>query len=359
MLEAHASGGSGYDRTMVLLSFWFVAGGFVDGWAHNHIPELESFFTPWHLVFYSGFLAVSGFLMATLLRNRSKGFSWRRAMPSGYELSLLGVLIFIAGGIGDMLWHEVFGIEMGVEALLSPTHLALALGGTLMVGGPFRAAWRRPSALKGDVGEWPELLPMLLSLTFMVSLWSFMTQFAHPLVDVWAATAVRPRTQHLPMLRQSFGVVSLLFQAGVLMGPVLLTVLRWRLPFGSLTLVYTLNATLMSFMHDEYRFIPAAAGAGVAADLLFRWLRPSVARSHALRWFAFAVPMLYYTLYFAAISLTQGVDWSVHLWTGSTVLAGTVGVLLSYLIIPPAQASEPISAFVRTATLSESHTLRR
>lgn len=39
-----------------------------------------------------------------------------------------------------MLWHSRFGIEAGIEALLSPTHLVLALGGMLMVSGPLRAA---------------------------------------------------------------------------------------------------------------------------------------------------------------------------------------------------------------------------
>jgi hypothetical protein len=95
MLEQQASGGSGYDWTVVLLSGWFVGGLFLDGWAHHHIPELESFFTPWHAVFYTGFLAVAGFLMATLVRNHAKGYPWRHAMPPGYELAVMGVLIFM------------------------------------------------------------------------------------------------------------------------------------------------------------------------------------------------------------------------------------------------------------------------
>jgi hypothetical protein len=39
--------------------------------------------------------------------------------------------------------------------------------------------------------------------------------------------------------------------------------------------------------------------------------------------------------YFVVMMLTQGIGWSVHLWTGSIVLAGVTGLLLSYLIIPP------------------------
>jgi hypothetical protein len=337
MLENQTLGGRGYDWIAVLLSFWFLAGVILDGWAHNHIPELESFFTPWHAVFYSGFLAVGGFLVATLVRNHAKGYPWWHAMPPGYELSLLGVLIFMAGGIGDMIWHEVFGVEVRVEALLSPTHLTLALGGSLMVSGPFRAGWRHPADQDDPTPRWVDLLPQLLSLTFLLSSWTFMTQHSHPLVDTWAATGFRPGSQNLPALRQSLGLVSILFQAGVLMGLVLLTVLRWRLPLGSFTLVFGLNATLMSFMRDQYRFIPAAAAAGFAADLLLRWLRPSGVRSGAFRLFAFAVPAINYALYFAVLIVTQGLDWSVHLWTGSIVLAGVVGFLLSYLLIPPAQ----------------------
>jgi hypothetical protein len=91
----------------------------------------------------------------------------------------------------------------------------------------------------------------------------------------------------------------------------------------------------MSFMQDHYRFIPAAALAGLGADLLIRWLTPSRERSRGIRLFAFAVPVLYYVFYFVVLMLTQGINWSIHLWTGSIVLAGMVGLLLSYLIIPP------------------------
>lgn len=342
MLDNQPLGSRSYDWIVVLLSFWLVAGMVMDGWAHNHIPELESFFTPWHAVFYSGFLAFAGFLAATLVRNRAKGYPWRRAMPPAYELTVLGVLIFIAGGTGDLIWHEIFGVETGVEALLSPTHLMLALGGSLMVSGPFRVCWQQRCNQDQPMGSWIDLLPALLSLTFLLSIWTFMTQFGHPLVDTWAAAAVRPRTQHVPMLRHSLGIMSILLQAGLLMGLVLLAVLRWKLPLGSLTLIFTLNATLMSFMHDQYRFIPAAAAAGLLADLLRRWLRPSRVRSGAVRLFAFAVPAIYYSFYFIVVMVTQGLDWSVHLWTGAIALAGAVGLLLSYLLIPPAPYALPL-----------------
>jgi hypothetical protein len=336
MLEQQASGGRGYDWTVVLLSFWFVGGLLLDGWAHNHIPELESFFTPWHAVLYSGFLAVSGFLAATLVRNHVNGYPWRYALPPGYELAIVGVLIFMAGGIGDMAWHEVFGIETGVEALLSPTHLILATGMTLIVSAPFRAGWRRDADQTSPAPEWVALLPQLLSLTFVWTVWSFLTQFAHPLVDPWATAGYRPPgPRGVTYLRMSLGITGFLLQTGVMMGLVLCAVRRWTLPLGSLALVFCLNAAFMSLMHDQYHFIPGAALAGLGADLLIHWLKPSSERSGSLRWFAFAVPIVYYALYYIAVIVTHGLEWSVHVWTGSIVLSGIVGLLLSYVLIPP------------------------
>jgi hypothetical protein len=108
--------------------------------------------------------------------------------------------------------------------------------------------------------------------------------------------------------------------------------------------MFGLNATCMSFMHDQYRFIPAAALAGLGADLLAQRLKPSMERSGALRLFAFSLPVLYYLLYYATLLLTQGIEWTVHLWTGSIVLSGMAGLLLSFLLIPPVQSAPPLSA---------------
>src|SRR6266581_6299735 len=61
---------------------------------------------------------------------------------------------------------------------------------------------------------------------------------------------------------QSLGVVSILLQAAILMGLLLLIIRRWTLPPGSLTLIFTLSTVLISFMNDQYLLIPAAVLAG-------------------------------------------------------------------------------------------------
>lgn len=610
------AGSQKFDRTAIALCSWLMIGLYTDGWAHNHVPELETFFTPWHAVLYSGLLAVASFLIVNLIKNRLKGYSWQWALPAGYGLSILGVLIFTIGGICDFIWHSIFGIEVGVEALLSPPHLGLALGGALMVTGPLRSAWQQTKGktASGLVAQFP----MLLSLTFLLSLLTFFTQFAHPLVVPWLTHDVsdlkvdteiyvmnldgsgqtrltnHPRKEDFqaawspdgskiafssdrdsepqrenktgkldiyvmnadgsnsirltnnefdnsfpnwsadgsqiaftserddnrdiylmnadgsnqtrlttskerdwlprwapagskiafssnrdgnneiyvmntdgsgqinitnnkandwgaswapdssqivfssdrdgnqeiyvmtangsnqkrltndkgsdylptwspdgkriafvsdregsleiftmnpdgtnltnltnnpgmrdgdwliswspdgsqltfaskgnfpgsPFFRQGLGTTSILLQTAILMGLVLLTVSRWTLPLGSLTLIFTLNAALMSVLDDQYWLILVALGAGVTADLLLWLLKPSEKRRVAFRIFAFVVPLIFYGLYFLVQILTQDFGWSVPMWTGAIVMSGIVSWLLSYLVAPPFKSAE-------------------
>ena len=71
------------------------------------------------------------------------------------------------------------------------------------------------------------------------------------------------------------------------------------------------------------------------ADLLLWLVRPSIARQGALRLFAFAVPVLLHMVYFLTLMRIGGIWWSVPVWSGSIVLAGIAGWLLSYLMAPP------------------------
>jgi hypothetical protein len=117
-----------FDWIISVFSALLIGGVWLDNWAHTHGKVDNTFFTPWHAVLYSAFAVVAAFLVLSLLRNHRKGYPWREALPPGYHLSLLGVAIFAVGGILDMIWHILFGIEVSVEALLSPTHLLLAFG---------------------------------------------------------------------------------------------------------------------------------------------------------------------------------------------------------------------------------------
>jgi hypothetical protein len=184
-------GGIRLDWLIAALSAWFLCGLYLDGWAHAHVPALETFFTPWHAVLYSGFAATALALGVVQVRNMRLGYSWREAPPAGYGLSLVGAGVFLVGGVLDLLWHSLFGIEVGVAALLSPTHLLLAAGGILLVSGPLRAAWQRIPP--GSRLTWRAGAPALLALTYSFSGLAFFTAYAHPFVTNWAASTAGAR----------------------------------------------------------------------------------------------------------------------------------------------------------------------
>jgi hypothetical protein len=331
-----AIGGLRFDWLMTLLASWLVGGIYLDGWAHTHGQVDDSFFTPWHGLLYTGLLVNLVVLGATLALGRRRGQPWRRALPVGYGWSLVGALIFAGGGGFDLIWHTLFGIEVGVEALVSPAHLVLGLGIWLLVGGPLRAAWARP----GPLGGWARQAPAILSAAFLLSVLTFFIQIAHPIPnpDFFGGRPAGPT-----WLAREMGLVSLLFSLALPTGLILLLAARWRLLPGALTLLLTLNGALMSLVYDGDTPQPLVLGlavgtmvaAGLVADGLLAGLRPSPARPGALRAFATAVPMAVVTATFAAVGAVAGLWWSVHLWAGSIVLAGVGGLLLSYLVVPP------------------------
>jgi len=346
-----------FDWIMVVVSIWWLGGLFIDGWAHSNIPQLETFFTPWHAVFYSGYLAVAFTLLVqilfnlrksainaggsassliTLVRESLPGNRWLQAIPDGYELSVLGLVIFGISGIGDMTWHLILGIERGTEALLSPTHLGLAMGIGLALSGPLRAAWHRP----GTNPSWRQLGPAIFSLTFTFSLLTFFTAYASPLIAPW------------PIINASSspsrGITEILLITAVSMSFVLLALRRWRLPFGTLTFMFGVNGALMVvfFPHALLVSVPTALLGGLAADVLYRFLQPSVDQPMSVRLFAFLVPLVFYSLYLVDLAIVgpiifqSGILWSAPFWAGTPVIAGIAGFLLSFVMLPPAQPAE-------------------
>ena len=83
----------------------------------------ETFFTPSHGILYAGvgISLISAILSLAIIKNkeiREKSFAF------GLKLVIIGAIMQIIAGPGDFYWHELFGID----GLLSPTHITLALG---------------------------------------------------------------------------------------------------------------------------------------------------------------------------------------------------------------------------------------
>ena len=302
-----------------------MAGAYLDSWAHRHLARLETFFTPWHAVLYTGMLAILGFLAVTALGNRRRGSSAGEVLPAGYSLSLLGCVLFGIGGVIDMFWHLRFGIEVSLAALISPPHLLLMLALGLIVTGPLRAAWRRP------VSRAP--FTAVISASLLLSMFTFFNQFDQPLVNTLASTrAAAPDTiRYL----QQLGILGIMVQTALLTGVILYLLNRFTLPFGSITLLVGLNGALLGLLEQHFDLIPVAIAGGLLADLVMVWLRPGPERVVALRVASFVGPVAVSSLYLLVLDITRGIGWPITLWLGSIIVSGAIGVLLSYLAIRP------------------------
>ncbi len=314
-----------FEWVVVGLSTWLMAGAYLDSWAHRHLARLETFFTPWHALLYSGMLAILIFLAVSALRNRARGHRPDHVLPAGYGLSLIGAVLFGIGGVIDMLWHLSFGIEVSLAALISPPHLLLMLALGLIVTGPLRAAWRRPGIRAP--------LTAVISASLLLSMFTFFDQFDQPLVNTWAvAQAAIPTTTRYV---QELGILGIMVQTALLTGVVLYLLSRFTLPFGSITLLVGLNGALLGSLEQHFDLIPVAIIGGLLADLVMLWLRPGPRRVTALRFASFLGPVGVSSLYLLFLELTRGVNWPITLWLGSIIVSGAIGVLLSYLAVHP------------------------
>jgi hypothetical protein len=92
---------------MSLLSAWFLAGLTLDAWAHSNLTNLETFFTPWHAVIYSGFTATAVWVVVMVWRNVSQAGSGIGVVPVGYGWTVVALAVFGISDVADGVWHTV------------------------------------------------------------------------------------------------------------------------------------------------------------------------------------------------------------------------------------------------------------
>ena len=84
----------------------------------------ETFFTPSHMVLYTGVGVSLISAIVSLVLFVAKKQTRKSHFVFGSKLIIVGAVLQIIAGPGDFYWHELFGID----GLLSPTHITLALG---------------------------------------------------------------------------------------------------------------------------------------------------------------------------------------------------------------------------------------
>ena len=196
----------------------------------------------------------------------------------------------------------IFGIEASTSALLSPTHLVLVVGAVLIYLGPLRSVIARDPGRTG----WAENGPLIFSLLWLLSSFTFFTQYASPYASTLASARRIPPAEFIDLFH-ALGVAGVALQAAFLCGVILYAVKIGRVPAGCLhSHRRAQRAVLMTFdAVDMLSVSPlvltgAAIAAGVLIDLLYAWLRPQDSADHALKIFAFTAPAIVYALYFVS-----------------------------------------------------------
>ena len=327
MSRGFPSGGWQLDSVVTGLSILMMTGIALDARSHAagtlSFAE-EGFLTPEHVFFYSAFLGIAAVIGGATVLNRRAGADWVEAVPDGYGIGVLGVLVFGFGGLGDYMWHSSFGFEQGVEALTSPTHQLLAVGGILFLTSPLRATWRREGSASPG-----ELLSTLLSGMLSFSLFGLFASLVNPV----ASPAV------FSTVSRELGVAGFMVFPAVLVAVGILLSRRFDLLPGSLTLVFLGPAVMgVAVRPGFYQLAGAIVAAGIVADLLIQLLPPRPGRVLSLRLFGLAVPLAFGATYMAIamVAFEYPIVWSVHIWTGAVTFGALGGLVVTYISVPDA-----------------------
>lgn len=310
------------DWVTLALAVALIGGLFLDGYAHVYVIDTatEDFITPWHGVFYTAFAALAAWVAFVGYRRRKPGrlIDW---FPPSYHLSVLGLILFALGGIGDAAWHTVLGVEIGIDALLSPTHLVLLTGGMLLMWTPVRS-----SAARGDTSPWLAVGSAAMVTAVLV----FFVQYLW--LVPWPFFARQPFD---PVSEQGTNFVQLFLGAaivstGALIGPLLLVAKRWELPFGAATMVWAIAAALEALaFSQQFAAIVVVGFGGLLFDITLAL--GGQRRRRGLRLAASVGPSAMFAAYLVWASIGDTIGWPPEIWGGLCITAGFVGCSLVLL----------------------------
>ena len=318
----------------------------IDAYHHFH-TTVETFFEPAHGLLYAGLFASYVFVGIAMWVNHRGGFPWNRALPEGYSATTAGLVVFLAGGILDMIKHTLWGFEQGFNALLSPTHLLIGAGAFLIIAGPVRSAFLRkrpPATLAGQ-------LPMLLALASMMELMHWGTQFVflseaeHMNAPLDPASFPHDTFTLLSLLyyKQGIGLLAVIVQSLLIAGFALYTARNIRMAPGALTVLLLVGNGFIAAAHSNY----AGQFAGVLLASLCAGIFGDAMRvdntKDSRRWsiYAFGVPAVYWVVQLVVLALTMGgIWWTPDVISGSVLFAGLSGLFAYALVTAGAQRQE-------------------
>jgi hypothetical protein len=259
------------------------------------------------------------------------------ALPNALRIPLLGMAFLLAGGAVDTLWHNIFGIEEGLEIFVSPSHEFIIMGMVLVAIGPALMT----TAPRLNLGD--GTLVTISALLTVLPLHIF-SLHANVLGRIYLGTGDSPVRIYSTDGQILHGYV---FTTVLLLLPIVLIGRRWSVPIGVPTVLVAVPALAMHliFLSDEKWWLSltvAAAAAGV--ELVIRVVGPLLWISSSVMWLLLGLvgPPLVWGTVFVVGDIEIGVGWNVHIVTGLLTFASLTGaatVLVARNVRPPAAAA--------------------
>jgi hypothetical protein len=281
---------------------------------------------------YAGFAGTAAWTWWLAFRHRRQDPRWwLHRWPAGYGLGAVGSLIFLAGGAGDMFWHEIFGVEVSLKAALSPSHVALTAGAVLLVTSQMRSWWASgEGGWRSVTGVTSTALGAMSGILLIVSLTGINTiaptrVFVVPAPG--APASLTPAAQ---------GVQAYLLGATLLLIPFLLAYRRRGTP--GLATAIAGGISLFVLVQREFPMPQTAAllgmVAGAAAVDAVLWRLDAVRGPQA----PLRLPIAGATFgggiwagHLLGLLIAQGIAWPPELWAGVVLLSAGIGAFLGIL----------------------------
>jgi len=330
------------DTIGVLCGLALIGGVLTDAWAHTNILNtLDGFFTPWHALLYSGAAATSLWTWWLAFRHRREDPRWfLNRWPAGYGLGAIGSLMFLVGGAGDMFWHEIFGVEVTLKAVLSPSHVFLTLAILLLVTSQMRSWWASgEGGWRTVTGVASTALGTIGGILIIVSLAGVTTIAPTRLFD--------PVIGSPSYVAAAQGVQGYLLGSALLAIPFLLVHRRRNAPGLATAIVGGLGLFLLVQREFPMPLTAAISGMVIGAavvDVVVNRLDKARGLSAPLR-----LPIAgaifgagIWSGHLIGLQIGAGVQWPTELWTGAVVFSAVIGALLGTLAAgKPAETPAP------------------
>lgn len=295
---------------------------------HLQHPEqlTNDFLSGWHLVLYGGVAAVGAWIGVGAIRHGP-------SFVGSVATTTLGFSMLAVGGGLDAAWHEVFGTEAAIEALVSPPHLLVFAGLMFLLTSPIVVLWARPDCRLGLVPS----LAVMVSVISALLVTSLFTGFLSPMAGGLALQVayVEPLLgESLQVYDQVRGLGIAVWTVAVLVAAFSIVLTRFRLVPG-LCLVGMLALGIPVVILSGTSIIPLVIGFGVAGQAVELCVillgRPVLGRGAAVVTGAVFGSSLWAGT-FAALKIDGRLLWGPSLWAGTITISALVGAAVAGLV---------------------------